>query len=89
LGGALPVSAPSFLNYLKMSRFKSRTPNGFTLIELSICVAIFVILASIIAGVLSGKNPYRMSDCVQSGGSWTEGYELGHYTALCTYGSGK
>ena len=71
-----------------MSRFKSRTPNGFTLIELLICVTIFGILASI-AGVLSGKNPYRMSDCVQSGGSWTEGYELGHYTALCTHNLNK
>jgi prepilin-type N-terminal cleavage/methylation domain-containing protein len=70
-----------------MSQFKSRIPNGFTLIELLICVAIFGILASIIAGVLFGKNPYRMSDCVRSGGSWTEGYELGHYIGLCTYPS--
>ena len=70
-----------------MSRFKSRTPNGFTLIELLICGVIFGILTSIVAGVLSGKSPYRMSDCVRSGGSWAEGYELGHYTALCTYGA--
>jgi prepilin-type N-terminal cleavage/methylation domain-containing protein len=68
-----------------MSRFKSRTPNGFTLIELLICGVIFGVLASIVAGVPSGKSPYRMSDCVRSGGSWTGGYELGHYTALCTY----
>jgi prepilin-type N-terminal cleavage/methylation domain-containing protein len=72
-----------------MTRLKFQTPNGFTLTELLICVTIFGILASIVAGVLSGKSPYRMSDCVRSGGSWTEGYELGHYTALCTYDPGK
>ena len=70
-----------------MSRFKSRNPNGLTRIELLICVVILGILASIVAGVLSGKSPYRMSDCVRSGGSWTEGYELGNHTALCTYGA--
>jgi prepilin-type N-terminal cleavage/methylation domain-containing protein len=72
-----------------MTRLKFQTPNGFTLIELLICGAIFGILTSIVAGVLSGKSPYRMSDCVRSGGSWTKGYELGNHTALCTYDSGK
>jgi prepilin-type N-terminal cleavage/methylation domain-containing protein len=63
-----------------MTRFKFRTPNGFTLIELLICGFIFGILTAIVADVLSGKSPYRMSDCARSGGSRTE---------LCTYDSGK
>jgi len=72
-----------------MTQFKFRTPNGFTLIELSICVALVGILAGLGVRVISGKGLSGKDQCLQAGGRWTEGYELGHYTSLCTYGSSK
>ena len=72
-----------------MAQFKSRTLNGFTLIELLICVAIVGILARVSVQVLSGEGLSGKDQCIQAGGRWTEGLELGHYTALCTYGASK
>jgi hypothetical protein len=73
---------------MKMLQLKQKEPNGFTLIELVIFVSITVILLSVSSSLLFGKSPYRMSDCVRSGGNWTEGTENGSPVALCTYGPG-
>jgi hypothetical protein len=73
---------------MKMLHLKPKAPNGFTLIELVIFVSITVILLSVSSSLLFGKSPYRMSDCVRSGGNWTEGTENGSPVALCTYGPG-
>lgn len=72
-----------------MTQFKFRTPDGFTLIELLICVAMLGILAGVAVQVISGKSLSGKDQCIQAGGRWTEGLELGHYTALCTYGARK
>jgi prepilin-type N-terminal cleavage/methylation domain-containing protein len=71
---------------MKMQQIKPKAPDGFTLIELVICVAITVILLSVSSSLLFGKSPNRMSDCVRSGGNWTEGTENGSPVALCTHG---
>ena len=73
---------------MKMLQLKPNEPDGFTLIELVICVSITLILLSVSWSLLSGKSPYRMSDCVRSGGNWTEGTDNGSPVALCTYGPG-
>jgi prepilin-type N-terminal cleavage/methylation domain-containing protein len=73
---------------MKMLQLKQKEPNGFTILELVICVSITLILLSISSSLLFGKSPYRMSDCVRSGGNWTEGTENGSPVALCTYGPG-
>lgn len=70
-----------------MSRFKSRTPNGFTRTELLICVAMLGILIGVAVQVISGKGLSGKDQCIQAGGIWSEGLELGHHTALCTYPS--
>ncbi len=72
-----------------MTQFQFKTPNSLTLIELLICVAIVGISAGVAVQVLSGKGLSGKDQCIQAGGRWTEGYELGHYTALCTYDSSK
>jgi prepilin-type N-terminal cleavage/methylation domain-containing protein len=74
-----------------MARFKFQTPNGFTLIELLICLAIMGILFGLVFPAIfcPDKSRSGKDQCLQAGGRWTEGYELGNYTALCTYGPGK
>jgi prepilin-type N-terminal cleavage/methylation domain-containing protein len=59
---------------------------GFTLIELLICCAIGGILVSVAFNVINGNYvlPSKQS-CISQGGKWTEGYERGHMTQLCTY----
>jgi prepilin-type N-terminal cleavage/methylation domain-containing protein len=70
-----------------MTKLKFRSSSGFTLIELLICVAIVGILAGVAVQVISGKGLSEKDQCIQAGGRWTEGLELGLYTALCTYGA--
>ena len=55
--------------------------------ELIIAVAIVGILASISIQALTGKSP--KSDCLNAGGSWTEGMNFGRYSQFCTYPSNK
>jgi prepilin-type N-terminal cleavage/methylation domain-containing protein len=59
---------------------------GFALIELLICCAIGGILVSIAFLKLDGNSalPSKQS-CISQGGKWTEGFERGHMTQLCTY----
>lgn len=59
---------------------------GFTLIELLIVIAIGGILLGIGVGAMKGESfiPSKQS-CLSQHGKWTEGYERGHYTQLCTY----
>lgn len=59
---------------------------GFTLIELLIVCAIGGIVVAIAFGAMNGNSvlPSRQS-CTSQGGKWTEGYERGRMTLLCTY----
>jgi prepilin-type N-terminal cleavage/methylation domain-containing protein len=69
---------------------ESKTPlekdKGFTLIELLICLAIGGILLSVAFNAMNGNSvlPSKQS-CLSQGGKWTEGYERGRMTQLCTY----
>jgi len=55
-------------------------------IELLICCAIGGIVVSIAFGAMNGNFvlPSKQS-CISQGGKWTEGYERGRMTQLCTY----
>lgn len=59
---------------------------GFTLIELLIVCAIGGIVVAIAFGAMNANSvlPSRQS-CTSQGGKWTEGYERGRMTQLCTY----
>ena len=59
---------------------------GFTLIELLICCAIVVIGFAATFGAMNRNSvlPSKQS-CLSQGGKWTEGYERGRMTQLCTY----
>ena len=59
---------------------------GFTLIELMIVCVIGGIVVAIAFGVMNENTiiPSKQS-CLSQGGKWTEGYERGRMTQLCTY----
>jgi len=59
---------------------------GFTLIELLIVCVIGGILVSVVFNAMNGTTviPSKHS-CLSQGGKWTEGYERGRMTQLCTY----
>lgn len=59
---------------------------GFTLIELLIVCALGGIFASIVFGAMNGNSvlPSKQS-CIHQGGIWTEGFERGRITQLCSY----
>jgi prepilin-type N-terminal cleavage/methylation domain-containing protein len=69
---------------------ESKTPlekdKGFTLIELLICCAILGIGVAATFGAMNGNSvlPSKQS-CLSQGGKWTEGFERGRMTQLCTY----
>jgi prepilin-type N-terminal cleavage/methylation domain-containing protein len=71
---------------MKFNFSTSQKQTGFTLIELMICCAIGVILVSAAFNAMNGNSvlPSKQS-CLSQGGKWTEGYERGHITQLCTY----
>lgn len=59
---------------------------GFTLIELLIVCAIGGIVVAIAFGAMNGNSvPPSRQSCASQGGKWTEGYERGRMTQLCTY----
>lgn len=59
---------------------------GFTLVELLIVCAIGGIVVAIAFGMMNGNSvlPSKQS-CLSQGGKWTEGFERGRMTQLCTY----
>ena len=58
----------------------------YTTIELVIACAIGVIMVAIVFGAMNGNTiiPSKQS-CLSHGGKWTEGFERGRMTQLCTY----
>lgn len=66
---------------------KTEATSGFTLVELITAVALCGILAGVVMQTLSGKNP--KSECLNAGGSWTEGMQFGRYSQYCVYPSNK
>jgi prepilin-type N-terminal cleavage/methylation domain-containing protein len=71
---------------MNFNRLPSKQNNGFTLIELMIVCAIGGIVVAIAFGAMNGNSviPSKQS-CLSQGGKWTEGYERGRMTQLCTY----
>ena len=63
-----------------------KNDKGFTLVELLIAGALVGIVVTIAFGVMNGNSvlPSKNS-CLSQGGKWTEGYERGRMTQLCTY----
>lgn len=70
-----------------MIKHQSNKRSGFTLVELIIAVTIVGILAGVLVQAVTGKSP--KSDCLNAGGSWTEGMQFGRYSQFCTYPSNK
>lgn len=66
---------------------KTKGTSGFTLAELIIVFALFGMLSVVVMRTLSGKNP--KSECLNAGGSWTEGVQFGRYSQYCVYPSNK
>ncbi len=60
--------------------------NGFTLVELTIVVAIVGIGCAALFSIATGISivPSRQ-DCISAGGKWSEGIQYGRITQLCTY----
>lgn len=72
-----------------MTKIKSNSQltKGFTLIELLIVVVILGILSSTVFQALTGRS--QSLQCIENGGSWTEGIIYGEYTAFCSYNQPK
>jgi prepilin-type N-terminal cleavage/methylation domain-containing protein len=60
--------------------------NGFTILEVTIVVAIVGIIAAVGLGVANGDSivPNKQA-CLDAGGQWSEGIQYGRITQLCTY----
>lgn len=60
--------------------------NGFTILEVTIVVAIVGIIVAVGLGVANGDSmlPSKQS-CLDAGGKWSEGIQYGRITQLCTY----
>lgn len=60
--------------------------NGFTILEVTIVVAIVGIIVAAALGVANGDSmlPSKQS-CLDAGGKWSEGIQYGRITQLCTY----
>jgi prepilin-type N-terminal cleavage/methylation domain-containing protein len=60
--------------------------NGFTILEVTIVVAIVGIIAAVGLGVANGDSivPNKQA-CLDAGGKWSEGIQYGRITQLCTY----
>ena len=61
---------------------------GFTVLDLLIVFALVGFLVSVVFNAMNGTTviPSKHS-CLSQGGKWTEGYERGRMTQLCTYDS--
>jgi prepilin-type N-terminal cleavage/methylation domain-containing protein len=60
--------------------------NGFTILEVTIVVAIVGIIAAVGLGVANGDSMFpSKQQCIDAGGQWSEGIQYGRITQLCTY----